>query len=382
MNLRVVWAAAFCLFPMANSQQDFANDCVLETYYEDFIDLPVPSWTKGALATVVRDSHQRVLPYTSSSREDVWDALIDLDSIAGDSSANLEIDLIYRDTNLPALEYGTPETWNREHLWPKSRGVGTSGPDYTDVHALRPSDWNVNSARSNLFFGDCQDLCTSQPAAPEAASDTAKDGNRFLPPESVRGDVARAILYMELRYSSANTADNTERLELTDCPQPGLTTQMAYLSELLQWHLDDPPDDREVVRNRQVCSRWQGNRNPFVDFPELAIVFYGVPAQRPYDCGGDQGDTPPPTPRPTPAPATATEPPIATPASPTSLSVCSQLMAGDVQVVSLSSDNPDSVALVALENLPPGLEIIVTDNAWTGTEFRTNEGSLQVSHLA
>jgi endonuclease I len=173
------------------------SGCSINDYYLRFQGESLTSWTRPDIAQLLKDTHLRVLPYTSSSRVDVWDALVDLD--AGVSFPN-SVHLIYRDVDVSSKEYGTPSTWNREHLWPKSLGVGYSGPDYTDIHALRPSDWNVNSARGNLFFGDCDPQCTYRPATSEAAPDTAKNDDVFLLPANVRGDVARALLYMELRY--------------------------------------------------------------------------------------------------------------------------------------------------------------------------------------
>lgn len=87
------------------------------------------------------------------------------------------------------------------------------------MHSLRPSDCNVNAVRSNKLYGACGTLGTSSctsPAHPEAAFDTETDGVTFLPPADVRGDVARAILYMDLRYdgSDADTLD----LVVSDCP--------------------------------------------------------------------------------------------------------------------------------------------------------------------
>ena len=105
------------------------------------------------------------------------------------------------------------------YRWPRSLGVDSSGKDNTDVHSLRPSDCNVNAVRSNKLYGACGTLGTSSctsPAHPEAAFDTETDGVTFLPPADVRGDVARAILYMDLRYdgSDADTLD----LVVSDCP--------------------------------------------------------------------------------------------------------------------------------------------------------------------
>lgn len=107
----------------------------------------------------------------------------------------------------------------RCYRWPRSLGVGSTGKDNTDVHSLRPSDCNVNAVRSNKLYGACGTLGTSSctsPAHPEAAFDTETDGVTFLPPADVRGDVARAILYMDLRYdgSDADTLD----LVVSDCP--------------------------------------------------------------------------------------------------------------------------------------------------------------------
>jgi hypothetical protein len=188
-------------------------------------------------------------------------------------------------------------------LWPQSRGLGDdSGPAFSDLHALRTADEKVRAARGNLFFGDCNPECANFPASPEAASDTAKNDTVFLPPASIRGDIARSLFYMELRYSATNV------LELTDCPDGG-STQMGFLSELLKWHEDDPVDDEEKIRNDRICARWQGNRNIFIDYPELAAIFHGDPAQKPYQC---LDETAPPTPPPT------TDSPLVTP-SPTSI---------------------------------------------------------------
>lgn len=379
-NLRALYQWTFALFVMGHlfnnmtmaqsstNSESIQVNCSIDQYYQNFLEreIPLVDWNPLELATLLRDTHQQVLPYTSSSREDVWDALIDLDS-----NPNGFIHLIYSSAGMtvPALDYGTQDTWNREHLWPQSRGVDGSGPDFTDVHHLRPADATINSARGNLFFGDCQDACTSRPATDEAAPDTGRNAEMFLPPAQVRGDIARAMFYMALRYSFQDEA-STIRLELTDCTQEDQDTgknQMGYLSELLQWHQDDPPDDTERLRNERVCSRWQGNRNVFIDFPELVPIIYGEPAERPYSCNGDedQGLTN------APSDSVGTS-------SPSSSSSCGQLSPGDIQVIRFTSDNPDVIVLVAMEDLPEGLELYMTDNAWTGSGFEGNEGTVKM----
>jgi endonuclease I len=92
--------------------------------------------------------------------------------------------------------------------------------------------------------------------------------------------MARAMFYMAIRYEGIAAEDghdgNTPDLELTDnrgdILGTGNTAAVAYmglLSDLLAWHLADPPDAEELARN-DVIQSFQGNRNPFVDHPQWA----------------------------------------------------------------------------------------------------------------
>ena len=166
------FAFALLLSQLTRSQVLF-DKCSLEEYYSDFDNATlVASLSRKSLETLVQTTHRRVLPYTDINDDDVWKALMDLD---GNDKA--EVRLIYRNILVNATPYGTPDSWNREHLWPKSRGVYTEGADYTDIHHLRPADWNVNAARSNKYFGACLEQC-SIPATSEAANDTAAGPDR------------------------------------------------------------------------------------------------------------------------------------------------------------------------------------------------------------
>lgn len=123
----LIMTARVSAIPRTLNDDEIFLDCSVEEYYGNFQGETVSSWRRSEIAQLLRDTHRRVLPYTDSSREDVWDSLVDLDA----SDADGFVHLIYRDVDVPSLEYGTPSTWNREHLWPKSLGVGESGPDYT-----------------------------------------------------------------------------------------------------------------------------------------------------------------------------------------------------------------------------------------------------------
>ena len=120
----------------------------------------------AALQTTV---HNLIEGHTVVSYADAWEALAVLDASPSNSS---RVGLIYSDhTHDAVTERGIASGWNREHSWPKSYGVGYSGPDYSDLHALYAADWNVNSARSNLYFDDCTSGCTV-PAHSEASATT------------------------------------------------------------------------------------------------------------------------------------------------------------------------------------------------------------------
>jgi endonuclease I len=92
-----------------------------------------------------------------------------------------------------------------------------------------------------------------------------------------RGDIARAVLYMAIRYEGdahPGTGQSEPDLELTDNRSLIVITSaspayMGLLSTLLAWHQADPPDAAEQERNEVIYS-FQGNRNPFIDHPEWA----------------------------------------------------------------------------------------------------------------
>ena len=171
-----------------------------------------PVGLKTALHDLI-DGHT-VLSYTP----EVWTALTMLDRSPTDSS---RVRLLYSDHTHHATDNrGQMSTWNREHAWPRSYGVSDSGPDNTDVHHIFASDSNVNSARGNKYFDNCPSPACTSPAHPEAAADTATDSDRWQPPASRRGDIARALFYMSVRYdgSDAGTTD-LELAEVADAAE-------------------------------------------------------------------------------------------------------------------------------------------------------------------
>ena len=156
--------------------------------------------------------------------------------------------------------------WNREHVWPRSRGGFNSieadeafdGIDVfwptnadstrhgnSDAHSIRAVDGQENTKRGNQFYG--------QYIGPA--------GNLG----SFKGDVARSIFYLAIRFNA---------LQVVNGYPEGEVGKFGDLATLLEWHRNDPPDDFEMNRNN-VVQKWQYNRNPFIDMPEMVEYIWG-----------------------------------------------------------------------------------------------------------
>ena len=133
---------------------------------------------------------------------------------------------------------------NREHVWPNSK----LGSVKYDLHNLRAAKTSTNSARSNYPFADNNKPFTgSQPYE--------KIGSTWYPGDKHIGDVARIVFYISIRENlSLNLVGNVDLF--------------------LEWHELDPVDDFEINRNDNIFEI-QNNRNPFIDHPELAQIYFG-----------------------------------------------------------------------------------------------------------
>ena len=134
---------------------------------------------------------------------------------------------------------------NREHVWPQSLGGGTSGGG-ADLHHIRPALASVNSSRGNKKYG--------------------YGSGQYVPADNVKGDVARIVLYIWVRWNSQWGADS-------------VTEVFQRVDVLLEWCELDPVDTWEMGRN-EVVEGIQGNRNVFIDYPEYAWLVFGreIPA--------------------------------------------------------------------------------------------------------
>ena len=228
---------------------------------------------RRALHQIIANHH--VVPYASSTQPDTSDALQVLDE---DPANTNNVILIYARRSEPKSTFGLTTGWNREHLWPNSYGLDDREPAYSDLHNLRAADATVNSARGNKFFDDSDpsDPNYRAPAQAEAPL-TSTDSDSWEPPEVVKGDIARALFYMDVRYEPGTTGEPDLVLTEATGAIASTTNFMGRLRTLLVWHEADPVDAVERQRNDLVFERYQQNRNPFVDRPEFVRrVFWPV----------------------------------------------------------------------------------------------------------
>ncbi|WP_394388323.1 endonuclease [Shewanella woodyi] len=226
------------------------GDYVYTTYYADAI---------GKTGSALKASlNGKIKGHTRFSYSQVWDGLGYADE---DPTNSNNVILLYTGRSEPKTNRAgmsnSPDAWNREHVWAKSHGFPSSGKHaYTDMHHLRPSDVTVNSSRGNKDFAMGGSEISEAPG-------NRTDSDSFEPKDEVKGDVARMIFYMDVRYEgsdSSGTPDLSIVSGTTTTGQPLL----GDLCTLLSWHQQDPVSDWERRRNNRIFE-WQNNRNPFID---------------------------------------------------------------------------------------------------------------------
>lgn len=230
--------------------------------YYDTLDGLADTELRQALQDIIADPNE----VRAQTYADVIDILKEADENPDNSN---QVWLVYSEEGRAKLDLQTGSNntgkWNREHTYPRSRGgfddieedeiadgidvFWTTEADSlrhgnSDAHALRAADAAENSSRGNQHYG-------------QYVGPTGTLG-------SFRGDVARSVLYMEIRYNGLEVVNGF----------PNTVGQLGDLATLLDWHRNDPPDDFEMNRNN-VVYQWQRNRNPFIDQPLLVEYVWG-----------------------------------------------------------------------------------------------------------
>jgi endonuclease I len=237
----------------------------VQAYYNDVDLTKTGMQLKDELAVKIINTH-----YTQLSYSDLWNVLQQTDECPTD---NTKVLLIYgwengqdndchndrmRDKNDNGGSASNCE-WNREHVYPRSLGtpdLGSTGAG-SDAHHVRPSDVSMNSWRGNKKF------------AGGSGNAGTVNSNFWYPGDEWKGDVARIIMYLYLRYGSQCLPSNVGT-------GASVASDPDMLQLFLQWNADDPPSAVEDQRNN-LLETIQGNRNPFIDNPYLATVIWGGP---------------------------------------------------------------------------------------------------------
>ena len=244
-----------------NSSSDKINLSFDDSYYS-YLNGNLDKKFKAKLHKLLENTHKTKLSYSG-----VWNGLLRADADPNNSGSVI---CIYTGQSLSKRDQGSSgnDLWNREHLWPRSLGFKKEGmPAHNDIHHLHASEKNINNTRGNKFFGEIT----------SGSSDNY--GNKwnstlFEPRDEVKGDIARSLFYMVVRYETDDCTCNLD-LELVPNNKPSSSTacEMGNLLTLLKWHYEDPVSSDEIRRNNTVYGI-QGNRNPFIDHPEFVSYLY------------------------------------------------------------------------------------------------------------
>lgn len=168
---------------------------------------------------------------------------------------------------------GEGDCFNREHSWPKEYfGGDNSYPMYSDLHHLFATDGWVNNKHAAFPFGMVNSTTYTSSNGTKLGTGSTYPGylNKiFEPIDAYKGDFARAYFYMSTRYESEDaTWQNWEMAN-------GAELTPAAINFLLLWHNNDPVSQKEIDRNEAVFLL-QGNRNPFIDYPQFADCIWGT----------------------------------------------------------------------------------------------------------
>ncbi|MBA5792499.1 MULTISPECIES: endonuclease [unclassified Flavobacterium] len=250
----------FLLFSFIVSITVFGQ--TIPSYYStvDFTLSGVP--LKNQLATLITNTHTNTLTYA-----EIWNALKIVDQ---DPTNSNNVVLVYGWPNTTTGQHaitrskndngGNAGEWNREHVYAKSLGtpsLGETGPG-ADAHHLRASDVQWNNNRGNKKFA-------------AGSGNSGNVGSDWYPGDEWKGDVARMMMYMYVRYGTRCLPANVGVGSTTNSPD-------GMIDLFLQWNVDDPVSTIEIQRNNYLGGTGtyaQGNRNPFIDNPYLATKIWG-----------------------------------------------------------------------------------------------------------
>ena len=211
--------------------------------------------------------------YGSGSKKS-WDAFFHTDR---DTATNQVLDMYSNNVRYfdPEKPTASVSGFDIEHMLPKSWWGGDVNPAYCDIYHLVPGDYSANRSKSNHAPGIPADSSFYNGSF-VTGRDTINGLQRvFCPADEYKGDFARAYFYIATCYGDSLTwiSKGEPGIAMTN---EGWQEFQPWLRDLLlEWHRLDPVSEKEKARAIEV-NKIQGNRNPFIDYPELAEYIWGI----------------------------------------------------------------------------------------------------------
>ena len=242
--------------------------------YYDAIDGKQDSVLKSTLGQIIRP--HTAIPYGSGA-DKTWGVFYYSDQDEEGYCMDMYCDKWKKFTSVGAVVSGC----NIEHSFAKSWWGGSKNDAYKDCYHLNPSNTTANSSRSNYPLGvPTKDLKDQSVTGSLKVGRATYEGETFWvfePKDEYKGDFARAYFYMATCYGD----ELTWRLDNKDVGSKYAMRNDSYLEfrdweieVLITWHRQDPVSEKETKRMDAV-SDFQHNRNPFIDYPDLAEYIWG-----------------------------------------------------------------------------------------------------------
>ncbi len=233
---------------------------------------------RAALYNIIR-ANTTVLNYAGSTQPNTWTAFQ-----STDKKPDGKLWDIYSDIpgGTPSYEYDFSQKcgngsnhenscYNHEHVWPQSK-FNQSLPMRSDLWVAYPTDYYVNGQRGDLPYGKVTAPAKTFTNGTKIGPNTytgAPSGSAFEPIDSFKGDIARSYFYITTRYygdsASFVTSGGVDSWEMA----VKSTLKPWVIQMLMEWHHMDPVSSKEIARNNAAYGI-QGNRNPFIDYPQFA----------------------------------------------------------------------------------------------------------------
>ena len=221
--------------------------------------------------------HNIIKGHTSISYSQIWNAFWSTDNKGNGVVWDMYSDrpngnppyTYHLGTNQCGNYSGEGDCYNREHSWAQSWFNDQTTPR-TDLHHIFATDGFVNQKRSNYPFGEVRSASwTSQNGSKLGTCKTpGYSGTVFEPIDEYKGDFARALMYMSVRYYSEDGSWGNSDMTTKSVIKPWA------IDLLLRWNDQDPVSQKEIDRNNAIYNDYQHNRNPFVDHPEYARMIW------------------------------------------------------------------------------------------------------------